>query len=253
LIQKKKKELCFYVFDQMETSEQLEQKLTNYKEKFQQVEVALKQAPDNEGLLKVKEDLLDVIHLTEDLLKLRKKDSLDNVSNVAEHEEKSSKANATTEMPNPNPKKHKLPPAEPQPPPPPPPSEIDEKFVIPKHLKILPTDSEETRNGKRKRLKAMKSAIRQKKLEGDRNDRKTAWQEFTTKSSKKIKAGFMSGRAKESIFKSPDTVDGKVGVTGSGNSLTPIPVFKGTEVMRKKHLPGILPGDLIDKGDGSRA
>ena len=35
-----------------------------------------------------------------------------------------------------------------------------------------------------------------------------------------VKAGFFTGRKKESIFKSPEGFDGKVGVTGSGKGIT---------------------------------
>lgn len=35
-----------------------------------------------------------------------------------------------------------------------------------------------------------------------------------------FKIGFFSGRKRESIFKSPDDPQGKVGVTGSGKGLT---------------------------------
>lgn len=35
-----------------------------------------------------------------------------------------------------------------------------------------------------------------------------------------IQIGFFSGRKRESIFKSPDDPQGKVGVTGSGKGLT---------------------------------
>lgn len=41
--------------------------------------------------------------------------------------------------------------------------------------------------------------------------------------------GFFSGRKRESIFKSPDDPNGKVGVTGSGKGLTEFQ-------KREKHL-----------------
>jgi len=100
------------------------------------------------------------------------------------------------------------------------------KFNIPKSLKILPTDSEEVRQHKRKRIRIIKAQFRKKKMEEDRTDKKNAWKEFTAKStsSKKLKTGFLTGRLnKESIFKSPDSVGGKVGVVGSGKALTPSP------------------------------
>ena len=47
-----------------------------------------------------------------------------------------------------------------------------------------------------------------------------SWQKFKTKSSAKSKTGFRTGKAKDSIFRSPDTVDGRVGVIGSGKRMT---------------------------------
>jgi hypothetical protein len=40
---------------------------------------------------------------------------------------------------------------------------------------------------------------------------------------KRAKTGIGIVAPKESIFKSPDTVEGKVGVTGSGKGMTPAP------------------------------
>ena len=60
---------------------------------------------------------------------------------------------------------------------------------------------------KRKKIKRIKSTHRQKLREEESNKRKNNWQEF-------MKAGFK--RQKRSIFASPDSVDGRVGVTGSG-------------------------------------
>lgn len=52
--------------------------------------------------------------------------------------------------------------------------------------------------------------------------------------------GFFSGRKKESIFKSPEDPQGKVGVTGSGKGLTDFQ-------RREKHLH--LKGAGIDMDD----
>lgn len=43
---------------------------------------------------------------------------------------------------------------------------------------------------------------------------------FKVKSSTKSKTGFRTGKAKDSIFRSPDGVAGKVGVVNSGKSMT---------------------------------
>lgn len=77
----------------------------------------------------------------------------------------------------------------------------------------------------------MKSQWKKKQQEGERKEKKNAWQEFNEKTSKRQRTGFLSTK-KESIFKSPDTVFGKVGVTGSGQGVTPSPIFKTTDVKR---------------------
>lgn len=79
-------------------------------------------------------------------------------------------------------------------------------FVIPKALRILPTDPEEVQKTKKRKIHAIKNQNRLKKLEEERNQSKNTWQSFVNK----------SGAPKSSIFKSPDSVTGKVGVMNSG-------------------------------------
>ncbi len=267
----------------------IETQLQTYKEQFQAVEQALKQEPENESLLKLKADLIDVINLTEDLLKIKRtsvkeisKESKEistssptvakkaqvgggTVAASASHNKESqfsvgdkcrarysedglwyealidqvptnseekylitfveygTQAHLAPDEIAPatddtaiNTKKRKD-------------KEEDSGIVIPKSLKILPTDSEEERQAKKKRIHIIKSQSRLKKREEERSTKKNAWQEFTAK------AGSKSNPAKrESIFRSPDSVEGKVGVTGSGKPLTPSPSFKATEVAHVK-------------------
>eukprot|EP00658_Telonema_sp_P-2_P008341 TRINITY_DN13134_c0_g1_i16.p1 TRINITY_DN13134_c0_g1~~TRINITY_DN13134_c0_g1_i16.p1 ORF type:complete len:297 (+),score=88.58 TRINITY_DN13134_c0_g1_i16:207-1097(+) len=81
---------------------------------------------------------------------------------------------------------------------------------IPDNLKVQITDTDEVKTQKRKKIKAIKSANRQYEKDQEQNARQTNWKSFQSKPKKKT--GFFVGRAKESIFKSPVTVDGKVGV-----------------------------------------
>lgn len=112
---------------------------------------------------------------------------------------------------------------------------LDNKTIpIPKSLKILPTDSEDVRNMKKRKLHAIKSQNRIKKLEDERYQSAISWKEFNQKASKKSKTGFTSAKSKESIFKSPDNPMGRVGVTGSGKALTPLSTFNPKEVERVK-------------------
>jgi len=97
--------------------------------------------------------------------------------------------------------------------------EEDRKLAIPKNLRILPTDTESVRTSKKKRIHAIKSKIRMKNLEEEGKSKQLAWKSFTTKATKKA-PGFVQSTKKGSIFQSPDSVEGKVGVTGSGKGMT---------------------------------
>jgi len=94
------------------------------------------------------------------------------------------------------------------------------EFIIPKNLQILPHDSEEVKAKKKRKIKNLKSAFRLKKAEKARAEKQNTWKKFADKKVGKRKVGFMTGMRKESIFKSPDSLTGKVGVTGSGKEMT---------------------------------
>ncbi|CAM8982848.1 unnamed protein product [Rhodiola kirilowii] len=100
---------------------------------------------------------------------------------------------------------------------------------LPEKLRIDPNDPEDVKAAKRKKIHAFKSKLRKEQLEVTQNKRQNAWQQFQTTKGKTRKVGFFSGRKKESIFKSPDDPQGKVGVTGSGKGLTDFQ-------RREKHL-----------------
>jgi len=91
--------------------------------------------------------------------------------------------------------------------------------TIPKSLQILPTDSEDIRASKKKRVHAIKSQNRLKSLDQERTDVKDKWMEFQKKSKKKVPMT-LTDRKKGSIFASPESVNGKVGVTNSGKPMT---------------------------------
>lgn len=93
------------------------------------------------------------------------------------------------------------------------------ELVIPEHLKILPTDTEKDKERKRKKIKALKNKARIRGQEEESMEKQSSWQSFVQKG-KNRKAGFITTKRKESIFASPDTVDGRVGVTGSGQGMT---------------------------------
>jgi hypothetical protein len=97
------------------------------------------------------------------------------------------------------------------------------EMPIPASLKIMPSDSEEVRERKRKRVRAIKSKNRLRRMEREKNQAANSWKSFLNKkASAKAVTGFASAtkKTKTSIFRSPDTVDGKVGVTNSGKQLS---------------------------------
>ncbi|PRQ19660.1 putative chromatin remodeling & transcriptional activation CHROMO-DOMAIN family [Rosa chinensis] len=100
---------------------------------------------------------------------------------------------------------------------------------LPAKLRIEPDDPEDVKIAKRKKIHAFKSKMRMEQLEVTQNKRQNAWQQFQTTKGKTKKSGYLSGRKRESIFKSPDDPFGKVGVTGSGKGLTDFQ-------KREKHL-----------------
>lgn len=97
------------------------------------------------------------------------------------------------------------------------------EFVIPDALRLLPTDSEEEKARKRRKVKHLKGLWKQRTQGGegggeDEVEETRNWQAYLKKS-KRPKLG-MGALKKGSIFKSPDAVDGKVGVMGSGSGMT---------------------------------
>ncbi|GAB4847438.1 hypothetical protein Ancab_026495 [Ancistrocladus abbreviatus] len=111
---------------------------------------------------------------------------------------------------------------------------------LPSKLRINPDDPEDVKAAKRKKIHAFKSKVRFEHLEVTQNKRQNAWQQFQNTKGRTKKVGFFSGRKRESIFKSPDDPNGKVGVTGSGKGLTDFQ-------KREKHLH--LKGGSIEADD----
>eukprot|EP00747_Dinoflagellata_sp_TGD_P164793 gnl/TRDRNA2_/TRDRNA2_185209_c0_seq1.p1 gnl/TRDRNA2_/TRDRNA2_185209_c0~~gnl/TRDRNA2_/TRDRNA2_185209_c0_seq1.p1 ORF type:complete len:353 (-),score=80.17 gnl/TRDRNA2_/TRDRNA2_185209_c0_seq1:261-1247(-) len=94
-------------------------------------------------------------------------------------------------------------------------------YKVPESLQILKTDTDEQKELKKKKIHAIKGAQRTDKLDADEMKKQSSWQKFFhNKASIRSKTGFLSGKPKESIFKVPDTLEGKVGVTGSGKRMT---------------------------------
>ncbi|KAI9107349.1 hypothetical protein K1719_021737 [Acacia pycnantha] len=115
-----------------------------------------------------------------------------------------------------------------------------QSWTLPAKLHIEPEDPEDVKAAKRKKIHAFKSKMRLEQLEVTQNKRQNAWQQFQSTKGKTKKIGFFSGRKRESIFKSPEDPQGKVGVTGSGKGLTEFQ-------KREKHFH--LKGGTVDSDD----
>ena len=97
---------------------------------------------------------------------------------------------------------------------------VDGTYRIPEHLRLQPSDTEAERQRKRRRVKALKQQIKTKEMDQQRDAKQTNWQAFQNRGAKRKVTGSLKTLRKESIFKAPETVDGKVGVTGSGRGTT---------------------------------
>lgn len=95
------------------------------------------------------------------------------------------------------------------------------EFEIPSHLVPLESDTEGERNKKRRAIKALKSKWRLKKKEFEGNQKQKSWQDFASKSKKKKRKGGGGVAApSNSIFRTEEGVNSRVGVIGSGKSMT---------------------------------
>ncbi|CAG9327675.1 unnamed protein product [Blepharisma stoltei] len=89
-----------------------------------------------------------------------------------------------------------------------------EIFEIPNSLKILPNDNEHVRLKKKKKIKALKKAWRQNQIEKETRDYTSSWKNFQQKAQKK---------SNESMFRTPEGIDSKVGISTSGKAMTKNP------------------------------
>jgi survival-of-motor-neuron-related-splicing factor 30 len=115
------------------------------------------------------------------------------------------------------------------------PAVIHKPIKVPENLQILPTDTEDEKERKRKRLRAIKSLNRHKNIDNERNIKQHDWKAFQYKAKKKgLKKGVSGVLSKRgsSMFASPDTVQGRVGVVGSGHGMTS---FQDARTKRPKH------------------
>ena len=94
------------------------------------------------------------------------------------------------------------------------------EFQFPEHLRQKRSDTDKVKLQKKKKVKALKYNYKQKLIEQESKSRQSTWTDFTNKAVKQKAGHFAFNKDKESMFKSPDTITGKVGVIGSGNTMT---------------------------------
>ncbi|KAM4591635.1 survival of motor neuron-related-splicing factor 30 [Odontesthes bonariensis] len=232
-------------------SEELVKQLSSYKAQLQQVEVALSTDQDNEDLLKLQKDLQEVIDLTTDLLTSQPADGASSTSGsdtvpvkhswkvgdrcmavwnqdgqVYEAEiEEIDRENGTAAVTF---------------------SEYGNAEVIPlQNLKVAEEGKRSEEDGKPKsrkeqiaeqreykKKKAQKKVARMKELEQEREEQKSKWQQFNNKAYSKNK----KGQVKRSIFASPESVNGKVGVGTCGIADKPMTQYNDTSKYNVRHL-----------------
>eukprot|EP00913_Durusdinium_trenchii_P004053 g3755.t1 len=94
-------------------------------------------------------------------------------------------------------------------------------YKIPESMQIAKTDTEDIIEAKRRKITAIKKQQRMDKLETEHVKQQASWQKFFyKKASTRSKCGFMSGKPKDSIFKVPDALEGRVGFMNSGQEMT---------------------------------
>jgi survival of motor neuron-related-splicing factor 30 len=82
----------------------------------------------------------------------------------------------------------------------------------------------------RAHAQALKMLYKQQTIETETASKQSSWQAFASGKGTKRVAGSMKGVRKESIFRSPEGLDGKVGVVGSGQGMTD---FDGKKKFKK--------------------
>ncbi|XP_024152926.1 survival of motor neuron-related-splicing factor 30 [Oryzias melastigma] len=233
-------------------SEDLVKQLNSYKAQLQQVEVALSTDTENEDLQKLLKDLREVIELTKDLLSSQPTDGSSNSSTSEKPPPKRTwkVGERCMAMWGSDGQAYE--------------AEIEEidrengtaaiTFVGYGNAEVMPLlnlkpvedgictidDSAKSKSKKEmiaeqreyKKKKAQKKVQRMKELEQEREDQKSKWQQFNNKAYSKNK----KGQVKRSIFASPESVNGKVGVGTCGIADKPMTQYNDTSKYNVRHL-----------------
>lgn len=104
-------------------------------------------------------------------------------------------------------------------------------IAITEAIRYDPHDTDDVKQQKKKKLKAIKSHNRFAEIETKTTSKQSSWQNFASKK---------GVYKRESIFKSPDSVDGRVGVVGSGKGVTDFQILDHKKV-KTPALPSFDP------------
>lgn len=88
-------------------------------------------------------------------------------------------------------------------------------FEVPDQLIPLESDTEATKKHKRRTIKALKRKWKERVREVELGNKQSSWQDFNCKKNKKMKT-----KEGQSIFATEDGVMARVGVIGSGRTMT---------------------------------
>lgn len=233
-------------------SEELVKQLSNYKAQLQQVEAALSTDPENEDLLKLQKDLQEVIELTKDLLTSQPAEGVASTNSSeaaaptrswrvgdscmavwnkdgqlyeAEIEEIDNE-NGTAAITFSGYGNAEVVPLQAL--------RVSEEGISRPQIDGKPKSKKEMLAEQReyKKKKAQKKVLRMKELEQEREDQKSKWQQFNNKAYSKNK----KGQVKRSIFASPESVNGKVGVGTCGIADKPMTQYNDTSKYNVRHL-----------------
>eukprot|EP01133_Synstelium_polycarpum_P004285 gene4285-5003_t len=191
------------------TIEELKKKLDADRQELHGIESLLEEDPTSEELHVLKDELLELIKKSSDLMI-----NLTRGVVLAENNNYGNSETLTVENIRP-PSRQKLVPS------------IkdhssrystaaDTILSIPKSLKILPEDSEEVRKQKEKKQHSIRT---QNRADEEHRKKKQQWKDFQAKPKKSI-PGTFTDKKKGSMFSTPDNINGRVGVIGSGRGMT---------------------------------
>jgi len=99
---------------------------------------------------------------------------------------------------------------------------VAEEVYIPESLKPKPEDSKEILDKKRLKKRKLKKQHRRMLKEAAQDNRQNAWKRFRRKGERSKKKGLKANlfRKAKSIFAAPESLEGRVGVFGSGTGMT---------------------------------